>query len=171
MFSRRVFTELEATAYHEAGHALTAYTLRIRIVRVSIEPNEREGSLGHLQYSGKMDTLPRELVEDRLTRIVRVLMSGLVAERLFTGKDNLAGAASDLAIIDSIAPHLWSEEAKANALQNLWQVTEQSLKQPKTWARVSRLADHLLDISPTVDGRRAMALLKSWEDAVFHEFP
>jgi len=171
VFARQVYTELEATAYHEAGHALTAYTLRIRIVRVSIQPNEREGSLGHLQYSSKMDALPRELVQDRLTRIVRVLMSGLVAERLFTGKENLPGASSDLAIIDSIVPHLWAADQAEGALRNLWQITEQSLKDARAWARVSKLADHLLDISPTVDGRRAMALLKSWEDAVFHEFP
>lgn len=171
MFARRVYSELEATAYHEAGHTLTAYVLRIRIMRVSIEPDLREGSLGHLQYSSKMDALPRHLVEDRLRRIVQVLMSGLVAERLFTGKDNTLGAAADLAMIDGIAPHLWSEGEAESALAGLWQITEQSLKEAKAWSRVSRLADHLLDINPTIDGRKAMMLLKSWEDSVFHEFP
>lgn len=171
VFARRVYTELEATAYHEAGHTLTAYVLRIRIVRVSIEPNLREGSLGHLQYSSKMDSLPRELVEDRLGRIIQVLMSGLVAERLFTGKENLPGAAADLALIDGIAPHLWPPDQAEAALRSLWQATEKRLADARAWSRVSRLADHLLDINPTIDGRKAMMLLKSWEDAVFHEFP
>lgn len=171
MFARRVYTEREATAYHESGHTLTAYRLRIRIVRVSIEPDLREGTLGHLQYSNKMDTLPRDLVEDRWKRIIQVLMSGLVAERLFTGKDNLEGASGDLAMIDGIAPHLWPASELENALQALWRSVELELKKAESWARVSRLADHLLDISPTIDGRKAMTLLKSWEDAVFHEFP
>ena len=37
----------QATAYHEAGHAVARFTLGRRIDRVSIVADEREGSLGH----------------------------------------------------------------------------------------------------------------------------
>lgn len=171
VFERKVYTEREATAYHEAGHAYTAYSLRIRIVRVSIVADEREGSLGHLKYSAKFETLPSDLVQDRLRRIASVLMSGLLAEKLFTGFENFTGAASDLALLDGIARHLFPADSLEPELVKLWQETEARLKEKRSWAGITRLADHLLDIAPTIDGRKAMSLLKSWDDAVLREFP
>ena len=54
MKARRVYTELEATAFHEAGHAMVAFLKRVRIVQISILPDVESGSLGHLLSSGKL---------------------------------------------------------------------------------------------------------------------
>ena len=42
--------ELEATAYHEAGHVVAALAYELKFVYVTIKPNEPPGSLGHVHY-------------------------------------------------------------------------------------------------------------------------
>jgi ATP-dependent Zn protease len=49
-------TKLERTAYHEAGHAVAAYSLRWKIIEVSIVPDP--DSLGHVTRTPLKDFHP-----------------------------------------------------------------------------------------------------------------
>lgn len=166
MQRRSVYTELEATAYHEAGHTVMAYLKSIRIVRVSIVADEREGSLGHLLYSGKLGEEAAQGLTDsvrrRLLGQIQTAMGGLTAEYLFTGKRNINGAAGDLAIIDSILPVLERTPEAAMALTTeLWKQTETELNVARSWKMLHALAEYLLDRQPTLSGKDALEIVKA----------
>lgn len=165
MQRRSVYTELEATAYHEAGHTVMAYLKSIRIVRVSIVADEREGSLGHLLYSGKLGeeaVQGLDSVRRRLLGQIQTAMGGLTAEYLFTGKRNINGAAGDLAIIESILPVLERTPEAAMALTTeLWKQTETELNVARSWKMLHALAEHLLDRQPTLSGKDALEIVKA----------
>lgn len=163
---RSVYTELEATAYHEAGHTVMAYLKSIRIVRVSIVADEREGSLGHLLYSGKLGEEAAQgltdVVRKRLLGQIQTAMGGLTAEYLFTGKRNISGAAGDLAIIESILPVLERTPESAAALSSeLWKQTETELNVVRSWKMLHALAEYLLDRRPTLSGKDALEIVKA----------
>jgi hypothetical protein len=77
---------LEATAYHEAGHAVMAWSLRVRVDKVSICP---EGdSLGHCSHEkivrGRNPELDDSLRRrDQYEKDILVALAGGIAQRLF----------------------------------------------------------------------------------------
>ncbi len=92
----------EATAYHEAGHAVACYVFKHEIKKVSIIPEEG--------CQGKLDS--NELPEDLVERIVQrenlspgekkllrektiISLAGPASECLFTGVYNWRGSMSD----------------------------------------------------------------------------
>jgi ATP-dependent Zn protease len=92
--------EEEATAYHEAGHAVIALALRRGLSRVTIVPDDEAGSLGHcagtrtgewFQPDVDRSGRARRFIEDR----VIILFAGFHAEHRFAGRRNHRGAASD----------------------------------------------------------------------------
>ena len=77
---------LEATAYHEAGHAVMAWFLNVRVDKVSISP-ERD-SLGHCSHekivrgrNPELDDSPRS--RDQKEKEILVALAGGIAQRLF----------------------------------------------------------------------------------------
>lgn len=71
--------EREATAYHEAGHAVACVVLGLRIVSVDIVV--QDGRLGHCQYWPQdPDPAPRWLRDHILRRELTVTLAGPVAE-------------------------------------------------------------------------------------------
>ena len=91
---------LEATAYHEAGHAVMAHTLGMPMHGASIVP--KGGSLGHVRFKkpGRLileemsgEVTPR--AQDGIERNIQVAYAGRLTEKMHTGRSNRAGAQSD----------------------------------------------------------------------------
>jgi len=89
-------SELKATAYHEAGHALVAYytPAALNIYKATII--QRGPALGHVSLiPAKDEETSRSKI--KLFAGIDVCMGGRVAEEIMFGKDNVStGASSDL---------------------------------------------------------------------------
>lgn len=161
MQNRSVYTEREATAFHEAGHATIAYLKKIRIIKVTIVEDQRNGSLGYLVYSGKFeDTTLTDRVKDRIKNQIQVAMSGLTSEYIFTGKRNWQGASHDIAIIQRLVPYVVPVSSTETFINELWQKNEEEIRGAQQWRMIKHLAEHLLDVEETIDGKRAMEILR-----------
>lgn len=75
-----------STAIHEAGHAVVAFFLRVRIKYVTIMPDKKRGTLGHVRQhpvrfarQGVFDDSLRGV--DRAERYILVLFAGQIAQR------------------------------------------------------------------------------------------
>jgi hypothetical protein len=86
------------TAYHEAGHAVTAWTLDLGVKMVTIAPTE--DTLGHVLVRRHMTSRLADQVRYDLTpgrrdlveRKVLVSLAGMEAERRHSGRRRLSGA-------------------------------------------------------------------------------
>jgi hypothetical protein len=88
---------LRATAYHEAGHAVTSCRLALGFKRVTVQPGT--DSWGHvlshrLRLTDEHVYNMSPAVRDRLERKIVVLLSGREAERIVRGRYNNRGAGS-----------------------------------------------------------------------------
>jgi hypothetical protein len=85
-------THLDATAYHEAGHAIARWWLGLRFKEASIVPNSAEGTLGYVLGKGlpkwfnpdTHDDNPR--VRLRAEKEIISLFAGRIAEQKFRGR-------------------------------------------------------------------------------------
>jgi ATP-dependent Zn protease len=101
--------QLQATAYHESGHVIAALYFDLSFEYVTIKPNIKENSLGHVQYTTKRAVRKSRIMKKiinstgNLTLYNRIIIeseiisnfSGFFAERKFTGRGNKIGASSD----------------------------------------------------------------------------
>jgi hypothetical protein len=91
-----------ATAYHEAGHAVMAYTLGRPVEKVTIIP-------GKIQFGGtrlgacKIQKGRMKSTKDWLEDEAMILLSGMVAESHWTGSHCQQGAAQDLRAVERLA--------------------------------------------------------------------
>jgi ATP-dependent Zn protease len=139
----------EATAYHEAGHAVVALALGRPVQRVSILPDrERLGSCAF----GKAVFRPSE---DWLEREALIALSGLAAEARFTGVYAFDGAARDRRYVAELALQRAGDARKAERLERrLLAKVEHLLSQEEIWRAVERIAAELLR-SGAISGRAA----------------
>jgi ATP-dependent Zn protease len=93
-------SQLRATAYHEAGHAVAAWLLGIRLRRISIRRDDAEGTLGRVVLEGlratevqRYDMAPR--TRDLVERRAIVSLAGEEAERLVAKRVSRHGGARD----------------------------------------------------------------------------
>ncbi|MFC1953179.1 hypothetical protein ACFLWR_03515 [Chloroflexota bacterium] len=82
---------IKQTAYHEAGHAVTAYILRLRIIELLIVPDD--DYMGMFSHGPGRKITPetdgRQKTRSGLERLAMEALAGNVAEYLLTGKRNL----------------------------------------------------------------------------------
>jgi len=108
---------LQATAYHEAAHAVAFFQLGISSTRVTIVPtDEDEGSASHARFNfwppeGHLTPERR----DRIERKIIAALAGAVAEERFTGRECSAGAGHDHAIVVELALRVCGGERETNA--------------------------------------------------------
>ena len=136
-----------ATSYHEAGHAVSALWLGIAIGTVSVEPDESEGSLGHVVTKTPAWIQPdAELslkAKDWIQRRIQVALAGRIAERLFTGRWNRVGAASDFHTAVDLADYCCGSNEEVGAFIKWLDLKARGLV---SWHRseIEKVADVLL---------------------------
>jgi ATP-dependent Zn protease len=142
----------EATAYHEAGHAVVALALGRPVHRISIRADRER--LGTCEF-GKSVFRPSE---DWLEREALIALGGLAAEARFSGVYELAGAAKDRRYVARLALQRTGDARKAERLERrLLSKTEHLLAQEDNWRAVERIAAELLR-EGTISGRAARHL-------------
>jgi ATP-dependent Zn protease len=142
----------EATAYHEAGHAVIALALGRPIQRVTIlADREHAGTCAF----GKAVFRPSE---DWLEREALIALAGLAAEARLTGVYEMDGAAKDRRYVAELARQRAGDARKAERLERrLLSKAEYLLSREDNWRAVERLAAELLRVG-TISGRAARHL-------------
>ncbi|MEJ0068308.1 MAG: hypothetical protein WDO24_05775 [Pseudomonadota bacterium] len=149
----------EATAYHEAGHAMMAFLEDVRVKRISIKPNaESTGRVLHAEVMRRSDSdMVRygagESVAKgwrarlRIESLVRICLAGPIAQRTFnprTWRAHHGASDHDLAI--RALELLASSDRQIKAYQHLLVVqVEEAVMMPMRWSCVQALAAALLE--------------------------
>ncbi|RLS56380.1 MAG: cell division protein FtsH [Planctomycetota bacterium] len=141
----------EATAYHEAGHAVIALHLGRPVQRVSILAKEQ--TLGRCEFR-KGQQRP---TEDWLEREILISLAGLAAEARFTGEYAWEGALRDLQGIRQLALQRAGERQADRFIKRMLSKVEHLLSQPGMWRVVERIVAELLRCE-SLSGRAAVHL-------------
>jgi hypothetical protein len=157
---------IEATAYHEAGHAVASWRLGIAIGRtgVTIVPDQTAGSLGSSasrQYVNRdieLDCSDRNRI--RAERKVQVCLAGEVAQRRHDPRSvRRYHAKSDRRAAISLLTYFATERKELEAWFNLLHIrTENLLSNPDIWRAVERLAVALIE-RRTILGKDATEII------------
>jgi hypothetical protein len=148
----RTTPEDEATAYHEAGHAVAALALDRPVVKVSIRPDRDR--LG-ICFFGKAVFRPSE---DWLEREVLIALAGLAAEARHTGVYEREAAGRDLRYARGLSLRRAGNDRQAERLERrLLGKAEHLLDRGANWRAVVRIAEALL-ASGEISGRQARHL-------------
>ncbi|MFO0846216.1 MAG: hypothetical protein U0797_28200 [Gemmataceae bacterium] len=144
----------EATAYHEAGHAVAALALDRPVTRVSILA--RRDTLGICAF-GKAVFRP---TEDWVERETMISLAGLAAEARHTGEYDHDAAGRDLQFVRRLTIQRAGNERQAERLERrLLSRVENLLDRPAHWAAVEAIAAELLT-SGEISGRQARHLFE-----------
>src|SRR5262245_7709977 len=120
----------EATAYHEAGHAVIALALGRPVQHVSILP-DRE-SLGLCEF-GRSGFRP---AEDWLEREALIALGGIAAGARLTGDRAWEGAARDLEYVTRLCVSRAGERRAERLMRRLLARAEHLLTNPGHWRAV-----------------------------------
>jgi ATP-dependent Zn protease len=139
----------EATAYHEAGHAVTRYYLHLPIRKVTIRPDKERGSLGHCESKGSLyldgiDMHISPAKQDRIFRNIKVLLAGNVAQRRFS-KRNVRNwhASGDYRQIVDLAMRITSPDGVQHLVRWLRHETEWIVQ--RRWREIEAVAEALFE--------------------------
>ncbi len=139
----------EATAYHEAGHAVVALALGRPVHAVSILPDHRHAGICAF---GKAVFRP---TEDWVEREVLISLAGLAAEAQFTGDYCWDAAGRDLQYARTLLRERAGNERAADRLERrMLSKVEHILSRPANWRAVQRVAAELLRLGE-ISGRAA----------------
>ena len=144
-----------ATAYHEAGHAVASFHVNIATKVVSIKPDGE--SLGHhstwsyltrdertaLENSDRFEYGATKATQKVINRGV-ILLGGCAAEKMFTGRRNAVGAASDLDKFNDLTGMLIPGDAERLAFQR-WLMRRTETLLAEQWNYVEAVAVALRD--------------------------
>lgn len=140
---------LEATAYHEAGHAVVALALGRPVQRVSILPNQLRLGLCEFKKGSFKPT------HDAIETEMLILLGGLAAEARHTDDYAWDGASGDLRFVHKLAEmRAGSARQTARLQRRMLDKTEHLLDQPGHWEAVTRIAAELLKTT-VLSGRAA----------------
>lgn len=171
-------TSLEEVAYHEAGHAVIGFLNKLPIKKVSIVPDELEGSLGHVEnfptYGKEIDletqtykyyrSSPYEYSDKKMMKEIMSCLAGDIA-------GNILKKQADINLIDLSTPDHQqainfalestgtSDEASA-LLAYLWHKTCNTLLKEETWFLVKALANELLE-KKEISGKHTKEFLRA----------
>jgi ATP-dependent Zn protease len=141
----------EATAYHEAGHAVVALALGRPIHRVSVLP---DGQFLGLCRFGKGVFRPSE---DWLEREILIALGGLAAEARLTGDYAWDAADRDRQYVRQLAVQRAGERQAERLERRLLAKAEHLLGQEGNWRAVELIAAELLQRG-VISGRTARHL-------------
>jgi hypothetical protein len=159
---------LWATAYHEAGHAVAAYMLKIALRRkeVSIVPdNERgsDGSTSHLQVVSKeieYDRSGKNFL--RAERLVKMSLAGEIAQRRYKPRSMRShhGHSDRDHAADLLSYFATSQEELQVWLKLLTIRTENMFAPARVWRAVEKLAAALM-VKRAISGKEATEIISS----------
>ncbi len=138
---------LIAAAFHEAGHAVAAYHLRVRFRRVAVGGNEPT-ELGWLELwpaqAVPADGVPDLRTEHAVERRVIVLLAGAQAERMGVGRARYLGSSLDFYEAVRHAGQLCRTRAELSAYLRWMQLRVRALVESPGWRQpIEALADQL----------------------------
>lgn len=136
----------ERLSYHEAGHAVAAFVLRMRFTHLSIIPDE--DSIGHTMTTKLRDFQPdvarSRTGRDRYERYAMVSLAGLVAERERVGRVRYRTNHHDVIQAFELCSNTCGSDEETGACINwLWERTKNLMKSGRHWAAVEALAEQL----------------------------
>ena len=143
----------DATAYHEAGHAVIALALGRPIRRVSILPDREH--LGVCEF-GKGAFRP---TEDWLEREILIALAGIAAEARHTGNYAWDGAARDQQYVRRLSEQRAGERRAERLERRLLAKAEHLLADEGHWRAVELIAVELV-LCGSISGRTARHLFE-----------
>lgn len=155
--------QLRGTAYHEAGHAVAAFTQRVGIRRVTIVPEA--DTLGHMlrrkfSKSFRPDLRMTPHVRERIEAAVICLMAGGLAEAKAMGRRNHVGAQGDRQQAVDLASYVCFPPDELEAYLSWLHIrTRGLLDNARTWQAVELLAGELL-AKQSLSGRAVLENIK-----------
>ena len=144
----RKMSELERTAYHEAGHAVAAFALNRRVRSVTVIPDG--DTLGQNLY-GKARMIQPDAGVDRRTRneierrFICAMAGWAVEAKLNPRRRGIATGSNDLQHASDLASYVVGSAEELEAYSNwLWIRTKQLIALPHYWAAIEALAGELV---------------------------
>jgi len=147
-------SRLECTAYHEAGHAVMNYAHAIdpharRFKYVTIVPDEKQGSLGHVQYKPwskpfRPDIEITLVTSHKMEMEIKESLAGPMAEKMAGGRWNHPGARSDYDFANDLAMRLYCSEEACSCYMRLSRIIVREALQYQ-WDLVKAVATALLE--------------------------
>jgi hypothetical protein len=129
---------LIAAAFHEAGHAVAAYHVKVRFRRIAIGKNTAK-ELGWLELWLTPQTTADGIVDVRtahaIERGVIVLLAGSQAERMALGRAKYLGSGLDFFEAVRYAGHLCRTRSEMSAYLRWMQLRVRALVESPTWRR------------------------------------
>jgi len=172
---RNKVTELERTAYHEAGHAFMAYDLRRKFHFITIDPEKldkntegmvkmvRSNKLFEAIEFGDFDS--RTLTEKQ----IKITLGGEVACGLLVGPKS-CHLSQDAQVSMHLAQSQCGNAEEADAYLNwLWLSVRNQLRLPHNWACVQALAKALMK-HKTLSYRKAREIIRTARDKYSSQF-
>jgi len=138
-------TQLIATAYHEAGHAVMATILGRKIKKVTVKPRQIQTGgirLGVCELGAGRDRSSKDALEDEAL----ILLAGMVAEAKLTGHYCKLGASQDLRQASAILQARGGSESQTQRLlQRILNKAEHLLSGPVYVEAIEIVAKELVD--------------------------
>jgi hypothetical protein len=129
---------LIAAAFHEAGHAVAAYHMKVRFRRIAIG-RDRAKELGWLELWLTPQTAARGTVDVRtehaIERSVIVLLAGSQAERMALGRAKYLGSGLDFFEAVRYAGYLCRTRPELSAYLRWMQLRVRALVESPAWRR------------------------------------
>jgi ATP-dependent Zn protease len=139
---------LRAAAFHEAGHAVAAYHLHVRLRRISIGADNNDALgwldlwLPHVTQSDADNIRQAQAVE----RNIIVLLAGAQAERIGLGRSSCPAGGVDFYEAMRRAGAIYHTSEEISAYLRWLQLRTHALVQSPTWRQpISTLAARLLE--------------------------
>ena len=154
---------LIAAAFHEAGHAVAAYHVKVRFRRIAIGKNTAK-ELGWLELWLPPQTTADGIVDVRtahaIERGVIVLLAGSQAERMALGRAKYLGSGLDFFEAVRYAGHLCRTRSEMSAYLRWMQLRVRALVENPSWRQpIEALATYLVQ-RREVGAREARGIIR-----------
>lgn len=157
-------SELETTAWHEAGHAFMAVHLGGEVISLSIDPDFDDGPkrFGDVQIQWRGGQYSqRQMARNEIL----VALAGPVAEMIHLGDPfhpaTVAEWSQDWKMAWKATSFLKSNREKMQFLERTTVELHQTLSQGNHWAGIGALVDHLLAYE-VLEGETVHEIVDEW---------